>query len=43
MRDTSRNSTLAADSNAVAIIAALFTSSDEVIDSILDESMSSQN
>lgn len=37
MGDTSRNSTLAADSSAVAIIAALFTSSDEVIGYVLDE------
>jgi hypothetical protein len=37
MGDTSRNSTLAADSSAVAIIAALFTSSDEIIGYVLDE------
>jgi len=37
MGDTSKNSTLAADSSAVAIIAAIFTSSDEVIDYLLDE------
>jgi len=37
MGDRSRNSTLAADSSAVAIIAAVFTSSDEVISYVLDE------
>ncbi len=37
MGDTSRNSTLAANSSAVGIIAALFTSSDEVIGNFLDE------